>query len=1469
MSHLTCTYRLGSLQLDLRRVAAVTYSLHHCRLPLLSDLHLTNTGTAPTGPVTLSVTIVGYSASWEHTFDSLAPGGSAAVSRVRPVLDHLRLEGMESRVRSTLQVLLNGQLLANDPIDVLGFYEWPLQPEFRASLASFVQPGSPAVQQVMSHASGTLQRRAGTESFAGFLSAAEPDRAATALQAIYDTIAQRYGIRYELAPGFSQEDTSQAVRPPHRVLPAEGASAPGQGTCLDLCLLLAACMESVHLRPLIVVVRTGPRSLHALTGCRADGPARLDPLPACTDVQRDVATGRILLVEATGLTVGESGRLSFRDACSCAHKRFSGSTLEFVLDVSAARAEVPPLQFPMRPAVTDIMSEAARLARAETSTRIEASHLLVSFFLSRPERSPALAPLLTDAGVDTGRVRAIMRIMLGHPAARGPAAAPLPTLNYRRIVEDARLVAEDTGSAFVELHHLLYGLLHSRSQRAALFFRQAGIDRDRLADGLDRAFRWSEAIHRTVHDPEESSREIVAPLHALFDAVEHVPAGRAAQIAAGAARRAGTRLHSPIQGSTLRTGDCIGGTWIVLERIGSGRLCAVYLALDAGGGRPLAVKTLRDEFARVPRAAAAFRREAELWVALSSPPHPNVMAATGLLNVAGNMYVAMEYIPPPAGTRCNASLRSHLSDSAPLPVAQALRWALQVSSGMAHARTCGMRSHGDLRPENLFVAPDGRMLIADFGLARSMEDPASEATVCGHPAYMAPERFSPAARSDAQQDIYSFGVVLFEMLTGHLPFCIPHERYTREQDWITAWQHAHCYERAPRTGTPLDPFIADCLSKQPGARPADFATACERLLAIAHENGLDPGIMPARTPDRPADLIGRAGCLYHLGRAREALLLYDRALGQDETCRAALCGRGLCLLSLNRPADAQTAFTRVLQSEGDCVPALLGAARSMAAQGRAAEAEPLFDRVGTQHPGIPSVWYHRGIFLLERERYREASECFRLLLDMLISRKCIVEARAVIDDMLGRFPGDMRLQQLKGLALRLGDPDEQDLLCSRTMLEGLITTAEIPDQETTGLLAGACKRLWLHDPARYADCFLEARRLYDAAWEQSGHENVHCGINAATLALAAGDAPLSRMIAREISLRCSSPLPPPVPDRYSAYWYRTTRAEAELLLGRIGRARRMYCSVMDLFRHRTGCIETTLRQLGIILPRLGLACAPLDFLEPAAPPPGFARFRIALQVAAQFTDTDSLDRALCDAVGRAPRGAVCELVCALETPAERTASVRFLQRPGTCLTAMLSGEPEEWVQAGGDRACREKTLALAEEVIVNRWPGTAGYHALLIAADGDDDVISPAVDKALPRAVLRPGQPGNVQWERLDALPRTISDLKGATMYTPRPIDTDAVELSEDLIDLTELLAHNVHDLQARRQQQEGWSYGPHRDDAARTSPDLVHFDDLDAHARQRTRCIAAEILKTIQALGYRIQRSAAPNGEDPPAAQH
>ncbi|MFA6028465.1 MAG: protein kinase [Elusimicrobiota bacterium] len=219
-------------------------------------------------------------------------------------------------------------------------------------------------------------------------------------------------------------------------------------------------------------------------------------------------------------------------------------------------------------------------------------------------------------------------------------------------------------------------------------------------------------------------------------------------------RRLGARVSAVPEGG--------GGFWKRFTKVreaGSGGMGVVYEAVDLAMRRKVAVKRMREELRSDPRERRRFLEEARAAGALR---HPNVVAVHGVEEEGDDLYMVCEFVEGP-------SLEKRLKERGPLAEAEALRLALQVCSALEAAHALRV-VHGDIKPSNILLEPDGTAKVADFGLARRLD--AARRTVqgasWGSPAYMAPEQ--EEGRTLPESDLYSLGALLYEALTGKPPF---------------------------------------------------------------------------------------------------------------------------------------------------------------------------------------------------------------------------------------------------------------------------------------------------------------------------------------------------------------------------------------------------------------------------------------------------------------------------------------------------------------------------------------------------------------------------------------------------------------------------------------------------------------------------------------------------------------------------
>jgi eukaryotic-like serine/threonine-protein kinase len=207
-------------------------------------------------------------------------------------------------------------------------------------------------------------------------------------------------------------------------------------------------------------------------------------------------------------------------------------------------------------------------------------------------------------------------------------------------------------------------------------------------------------------------------------------------------------------------GRKLGNRYEVIERIGGGGMAVVFRALDTLLNRHVSIKVLRAQFANDEDFVRRFRREAQAAASLS---HPNVVNIYDVGMEGEDYYIVMEYVD-------GLTLKEVIQDRAPLPVSEAIDIAKQICSALGHAHENNI-VHRDIKPHNILIGKDGRIKVTDFGIARAITSNTitQDGSVLGSVHYFSPEQ-ARGGITDVKSDIYSLGVVLYEMVTGELPF---------------------------------------------------------------------------------------------------------------------------------------------------------------------------------------------------------------------------------------------------------------------------------------------------------------------------------------------------------------------------------------------------------------------------------------------------------------------------------------------------------------------------------------------------------------------------------------------------------------------------------------------------------------------------------------------------------------------------
>ncbi|MHB0922950.1 MAG: protein kinase domain-containing protein [Bellilinea sp.] len=251
----------------------------------------------------------------------------------------------------------------------------------------------------------------------------------------------------------------------------------------------------------------------------------------------------------------------------------------------------------------------------------------------------------------------------------------------------------------------------------------------------------------------------------------------------------------------------LGNRYQLIQAIGNGGMAVVYHARDLMLERPVAIKILRQDYSKNEAFRERFRLEARSAANLS---HPNIVTVHDFGFDSDRLYLVMEYVP---GT----DLKTILKDRVRLPVAETVNIIVQASSGIGYAHRAGL-IHCDVKPHNMLVTPDHRVKVTDFGIARAMasiQPDEKHDVVWGSPLYFSPEQAAGGAPSPAS-DVYSLGVVLYELLTGRLPF-------NSSDPSELAKMHREAVPIPPRKLNPeipvaLEQIIMKVLAKEPSSR---------------------------------------------------------------------------------------------------------------------------------------------------------------------------------------------------------------------------------------------------------------------------------------------------------------------------------------------------------------------------------------------------------------------------------------------------------------------------------------------------------------------------------------------------------------------------------------------------------------------------------------------------------------------------
>ncbi|MFC1981628.1 tetratricopeptide repeat protein [Chloroflexota bacterium] len=446
-------------------------------------------------------------------------------------------------------------------------------------------------------------------------------------------------------------------------------------------------------------------------------------------------------------------------------------------------------------------------------------------------------------------------------------------------------------------------------------------------------------------------------------------------------------LPSAYEDERYKVGDWIRNVYQV-HGILSGTFGVVYICYDRQGRMPFAIKGLKEKYVQSDKDVDNFVREAYEWVQLER--HQNIVRALFVDKIGGRPFIFMEYIPGIKG------IGNRLTDwikHRRLGLERTLMMATQIANGMEYAYNQRGLVHRDLKPDNILVTDYDMVKVTDFGLAKVIAEIGKPLGVpisaCGTPSYMPPEQWTNASKADTRSDIYSFGCLLYEMLTGELPFYAT--KATTQMEVIRELKEKHLEEKPkpikrlePDFPKELDLLVDKCLEKVPNKRYPSFGEVRDELAEMYKElNGNEIAQLKFKPSELEAwHLAHNAASLNSLGKYKEALSCTDRAIEMDPGLPEIWTNRGIALAGLGRVEEALACYDRSISINPKSAVTWYDRGNALLMLKRDEEALKCFNRAIKIDPKLPEPQANKGTSLWRLGRHREALRCLNKAIEI-------------------------------------------------------------------------------------------------------------------------------------------------------------------------------------------------------------------------------------------------------------------------------------------------------------------------------------------------------------------------------------------------------------------------------------------------------------------------------------------------------
>jgi len=436
-------------------------------------------------------------------------------------------------------------------------------------------------------------------------------------------------------------------------------------------------------------------------------------------------------------------------------------------------------------------------------------------------------------------------------------------------------------------------------------------------------------------------------------------------------------------------GSIIDNRYEVMLPLGRGGCGEVLMVYSHEVEEFFALKRIRSELLVDENSRARFLREANLWVDLGN--HENIVRAEFIDKLVDEVVILMELVDPDSFGR--VSLQNHISQNTTIPSQHVAEWAVDICRGMAHAHSMGIKAHRDLKPDNVLITIDSKAKVTDFGIS-SLHQPfqiearsagrnesnvsiaeTQENIILGTLPYMSPEQFLNARDCDERSDIYSFGIVLYQLFSsGRWPYGNIKSllRGVHPGDAPRIFFQAHSNKTPKFRLSRFYKIATKCLSKTADARPNSFEILESMLRDAAKDLLPEITIEEGASYFDPWETGRKAASLLRLERFEEALALFDEILEKFPAGLQWEFDKALTLSKLDRNDEALALYTKILRRDPSDLGALINKGLLCQDLGDLDEAERLYSIALEHHPDDLSALINLGNLAYKRDDFLDA-----------------------------------------------------------------------------------------------------------------------------------------------------------------------------------------------------------------------------------------------------------------------------------------------------------------------------------------------------------------------------------------------------------------------------------------------------------------------------------------------------------------